>query len=352
MKKINRINQYLSITLLVFLGVFLLAAFSIYLRAILGAIILYVLFKPVMNWLLEKRKWKSSLAAVSILLTSFCLVIVPSLFIGYLLADKAGTMLENKQVYIDLVKRFAVFISSYIKIDLFSIENLQSIQGILASYFSGFLGEFLSTLANLAIMYFLLFYMLISSQKMEHIVFSYLPYNKENTRLFQKELEGQVFSNVLGAPLLAIIQGIFAIGCFWLVDLPDPVFWGMICGFFSFIPLVGTALVWAPAGLYLLTLGTYWQGIVVLIYGALVISNIDNVFRFVLQKKFADVHPVITVMGVIIGLNWFGIVGIIYGPLLISFFLIMVKIFRMEFLKNSVTLEESNDPTLSEKIQE
>jgi len=348
MKKIFRINQYLSISLLVILGIFLLMALSIYLRAILGAVILYVLFKPAMIWLTERRKWKHTISAVTLLIASFSLVIVPIFFIGYLLMDKATTMLENKQIYIDFLKGFESLVSGYIKIDLFSTENIQKLQGTVAEFASGFLGGFLSTLADLAIMYFLLFYMLINAKKLEKTVFFYMPYNKQNAHLFQKELEGQVLSNVLGAPLLAIIQGIFATVSFYFVGLPDPFFWGMMCGFFSFIPFVGTALVWLPAGLYLLTINNYWQGIVILVYGAVVISNIDNIFRFVLQKKFADVHPVITVIGVIIGLNWFGVVGIIYGPLLMSFFLIMVKIFRIQFLNPENNTEEMNVNTISD----
>ncbi len=104
-----------------------------------------------------------------------------------------------------------------------------------------------------------------------------------------------------------------------------------MCGFLSFIPFVGSALVWFPAGIILASSGAYWQGIAILIYGIVVIINVDNVFRFILQKKIADIHPLVTVFGVIIGLKWFGIPGIIFGPLLISYFLIMIKIYRAEY---------------------
>ena len=135
----------------------------------------------------------------------------------------------------------------------------------------------------------------------------------------------------MGAPLLAILQGICAGLGFWIFGLDEPWFWGVICGFMSFLPVVGTAMVWIPAGIYMLTANTSWQGSGILIYGAIVITNIDNVFRFWLQKKFADVHPLVTVLGVIIGLNWFGIPGIVFGPLLLSYFLLMVKIYKEEY---------------------
>jgi len=77
------------------------------------------------------------------------------------------------------------------------------------------------------------------------------------------------------------------------------------------------------------------QGSIILLCGFLIVSNIDNVFRFVLQKYFGDVHPIITVFGVIIGLDWFGLTGIIFGPVLISFFIILLKNYRKELLQRS-----------------
>ena len=102
---------------------------------------------------------------------------------------------------------------------------------------------------------------------------------------------------------------------------------------FSIIPLVGTAIIWAPVGLFLIASAETWQGVGLLVYSAAIITNIDNVFRFIIQKKFAEVHPIITVLGVIIGLNLFGLPGLIFGPLLISYFLIFIKMYQNEYLK-------------------
>ena len=110
-------------------------------------------------------------------------------------------------------------------------------------------------------------------------------------------------------------------------------FWGVICGFASVIPVVGTGLVWAPIAVYLLITDDTWQGVFVALWGLLVLGVIDNVIRFLLAKKMANVHPVVTVLGVIIGLKYFGVAGLIYGPLLISFFLILLKIYYREYSK-------------------
>jgi predicted PurR-regulated permease PerM len=117
-----------------------------------------------------------------------------------------------------------------------------------------------------------------------------------------------------------------------------------MCGIFSFIPFVGSALIWVPAAVLLLASGNTGYGIMLLAYGALVITNIDNVFRFILQKKFADVHPIITVLGVIFGVNFFGITGLIFGPLLISIFIILLKLFLEEnFSKDTKVLPSRSE---------
>ena len=104
-------------------------------------------------------------------------------------------------------------------------------------------------------------------------------------------------------------------------------------GFFSFVPFVGSALIWLPAAIFQYSTGEPWQAIGIVIYGIVVIGSVDNIFRFVFQKKFADVPPWITVFGVIIGFNLFGLVGLIFGPLMLSYLLIMFQIYKSEYLE-------------------
>jgi len=105
----------------------------------------------------------------------------------------------------------------------------------------------------------------------------------------------------------------------------------VITGFCALVPVIGTGLVWVPSAGYLLITGHTWQGIFVVLYGGIVLGSLDNVVRFVLAKKMADVHPVVTVLGVIIGLQYFGFLGLIFGPLLISYFIILLKIYYVEY---------------------
>ena len=97
------------------------------------------------------------------------------------------------------------------------------------------------------------------------------------------------------------------------------------------LPIVGAALAYVPLAIIFFVGGETWRGVAMLLFGFGIIGTVDNIFRFWLQKKIGDVHPLITVFGVILGLKLFGFVGLIFGPLLISVFILLIRIYRLEF---------------------
>jgi predicted PurR-regulated permease PerM len=163
---------------------------------------------------------------------------------------------------------------------------------------------------------------------LESALSQYLPFSKENITILNTELNKQIYSNAIGSPLLALIQGVVASICYSIFNVQDALFWGMISGVFSMIPFVGSALIWLPISIMMLVNGDYFNGTAILLAGVLVISTIDNLLRFVLQKKIADIHPLITLFGIISGLKLFGLAGVIFGPLLLSYFFILLKFYR------------------------
>ncbi|MES2835990.1 MAG: AI-2E family transporter [Bacteroidota bacterium] len=350
----NKLKQLAVLGIIVLLASFLLFSLSKFIVAGLGAVIFYIACRPLMNWFVTKGKLSRKLAAVVVMLISFLIILLPVFGLTYLLAKKINSVLNHTDIQATAIQ-LENYIVNVTGFDVFSEETIQKIQTFGANVLPGFLSETLSIFADIAIMYFVLFYLLSSignlGQKLNHI----LPFTQKSIDLFREELKSQTYSNVIGAPLLAMLQGIVAFIGFWFFGLKEPFFWGIMCGFFSFIPFVGSALIWFPAAMYQYSIGLHWQGTAILIYGSLVITNIDNVFRFMLQKKFADVHPLITIFGVIIGLEWFGIPGIIFGPLLISYFLILLQVYRTEYLtkkETTVEIEQSNLQQIKTKPNE
>ena len=327
----NKIQQIVALAGIVVLGVFLLVTLSGFIPAFLGAVVFYVICSPFVVFIMKKIKLKKGLSVAIVLILSFIVILIPVFSLTYLLISKVSMMFSSSHNFYAEIQNLNTYINAEYGVNILNPDNLIKIQTEITNFIPNVLSQTINILADIGIMYFILFYLLYIETPMEKSIVRFLPYRKENAHLFAKELVSQTYSNVIGAPLLAIIQGCFAILGFWIFGLNEPVFWGLMCGFLSVIPFVGSALIWFPAGIIMATSGAYWQGIAILIYGAVVIINVDNIFRFILQKKIADIHPLVTVFGVIIGLKWFGIPGIIFGPLLISYLLIMIKIYQTEY---------------------
>ena len=168
---------------------------------------------------------------------------------------------------------------------------------------------------------------------MEKYIYELLPFSDTNKKNVLKEINMIVRSNAIGIPLLAVIQGGIATLGYYLFDVPSALLFGFLTCFATVIPIVGTALVWFPLAAYLALSGDWTHAIGLLLYCGLIVTNIDNLIRFILQKKMADTHPLITIFGVVIGLSLFGFMGVIFGPLLLSIFILCVNIFKTQYLK-------------------
>ena len=111
--------------------------------------------------------------------------------------------------------------------------------------------------------------------------------------------------------------------------------WGFLTGVFAFFPIVGTMVVWVPLVIYLYSQGQTGQGMGLLLYSLVVTGNVDYLARITLMKRIGDVHPLVTVFGVIVGLNLFGFMGFIFGPLLFGYLVLLVRIYTFEFVNHS-----------------
>lgn len=325
-----KINEYFPLILICLFSVVLIFELYQFLNAFLGAIIMYVLLRPLQVRLTQRKNWKKGLAAITLMLLSFIIILVPIFGFSYLLISKMSVMFNESSFFFQTIDRLDAKFHDVFGRELMTADNLKAIQEKAGGLITTFLGGTLSILADILIMYFILYYLLINTGRIEKGLNKNIPMDNDDIQLLGDELKAQTYSNAIGAPLLAIVQGIFAWIGYLIFGIQDAFFWGMMTGFFSFIPFVGSALIWAPAAIFQFTYGAPWQGVGIILYGVLVIGTVDNIFRFVFQKQFADVHPAITVFGVIIGLQLFGVPGVIFGPLLLSWFLLLIKIYRKD----------------------
>ena len=177
---------------------------------------------------------------------------------------------------------------------------------------------------------------------MEDYLSSLIPMKNINKKETIDKINVMVKSNAIGIPMLALIQGLIAWVGYMFFGVPNAFLAAFLTGLCSIVPIVGTTVVWIPMAVYFAVMGLWGKAIGLLLFGTICISQSDNLFRFILQKKLADTHPLITISGVVIGLPLFGFIGIIFGPLLVSLFLLFIDMFRKEYLADPVSDREGD----------
>ena len=324
--------KYSLIVIILFIGIIIFRQITPFMGGLLGALTIYILVRGQMNHLVEKRKLKRSISALLITAETIFVFLIPLGLTVWMVVNKLQDINLDPQTYIAPLQQVAELIKEKTGYDVLGKDTLAFIVSILPRI-GQIIMESISSLAiNLFVMIFVFYFMLIGGKKMEAYVNDILPFSEANTQEVIHKINMIVRSNAIGIPLLAIIQGGVATIGYLLFGAPNILLLGFLTCFATIIPMVGTALVWFPVAAYLAISGDWFNAIGIAAYGAIVVSQSDNLIRFILQKKMADTHPLITIFGVVIGLPLFGFMGVIFGPLLLSLFFLFVDMFKKEYL--------------------
>lgn len=327
----HKINRYFFLAIIIVFGLMLLYSLIEFFTAFLASVMFYVLSKPIVEYLIKKKGWSKPLTAVFIIFTTLIIIMAPMTLFITMVYKKIAGFLENPDLIMQTLKNFDNQVADRFGVQLLSPSNMEKIQTTATNLMTAVLNNSLNFFSTITMMYFFLYFMIINVNRMEAAIVFYLPFPRQKIELFGHELVAQTFSNAVGVPLIAIAQGLTGYAAYKVINLPEAGFWAIITGFASIIPIVGCAIVWIPAAVYLMATSHVGQGFFIIGWGAIIMGSVDNVVRFLLAKRMADTHPVVTVLGVIMGLKFFQLPGLIFGPLLISYFLILLKIYYWEY---------------------
>lgn len=327
----DKLKQLVVISLIILLGILIIWQLYYFLPGFLGAIALYVCFRKYFFYLSIIRRKKKWLSATLIILIVIGCLILPVTGLIFLIIPKITYGLNHTDELIHHLNDLKAIIEKYIPSFKFTDEQIQQVVAKSTVVISAMFNATASVLANTLIALFFLYFMLMDGRKIEKRITNAMPLKDKNKETLWNETRNMILSNAVGIPLLIIGQCIVAIVGYWIFGVNQFIFWGVLTGIASIIPVVGCMVIYIPICIILIASGQVGMGIGLLIYSIIVISNIDNVLRFTLMKRIGDVHPVITVFGVILGLQIFGIMGLIFGPLLLAYFALLLKIYNREF---------------------
>jgi predicted PurR-regulated permease PerM len=340
------VRQLFILLIIISLGGLIFRELLPYISGILGAITFYVLLRGLMSWMLHKG-WNPTLSVTILMVASFILILVPVLGIILMLSSKVSSAIQNSEKVIEAAKAQLVQIETISGINLGDKIDSTAVTDWLSNNLQGLAGGTFEVFIAISIMYFLLYYMLLNQKKMTISMETYIPIDVENLKLIAKESAKKVKANAIGIPLVALFQGIISLIGYWIFGVPEAMFWFVITTIGSMIPFVGTAIGFIPVTLLLYYQGETASAIGVLLYGFVIVGSSDNIVRLLVLKKMANEHPLITLIGVIIGVPLFGFIGLIFGPLLLSLFLLAVVIYKKEYGE----FESKKEKKLNESIK-
>ena len=324
--------RYSLIAIIIVLGIVLFQQITPFLGGLLGALTIYILVRKQMIRHTTKRKMKRSTAALLITTEAVFFFLIPISLVVWMLVDKLQNLNLDPQSIIAPIEEIAGIIKSKTGYDVLGSDTTSFIVSALPRIGQAVMGGISSFVVNLFVLVFVLYFMLIGGIKMEAYVNAILPFNATNTEHVIHEINMIVRSNAIGIPLLAVIQGGVAMIGYFIFGAPNALLLGFLTCFATVIPMVGTGLIWFPVAVYMALTGDWPNAIGLAAYGGIIVSQLDNLIRFILQKKMTDTHPLITIFGVVIGLSLFGFMGVIFGPLLLSLFFLFVDMFKREYL--------------------
>jgi len=308
-----------------------------------AAAILGYLLLPVYDWL---GKRLSSPGARAALLVAAVLIVLalPVLLVVVQVADDVPRAFESADLgkAIEKINAHAdALFGRHIPAEKLA-AYLASVREAILSATPRLLGAVGSTALSLFIMIYTLYYVLLDGRTVWRNLLAILPLEDEVKPLLTEDLRQTVTGVLYGQLVTAAAQAALAAIGYLIFHIPHVLFWTFLTLLVSMIPIAGSALIWAPLAISRLAAGDKFGGIGLLIYGAVLVMNIDNVIRPRLIAGRTRLHPVTALLGVVGGVQLFGVIGFVLGPVLLSLVVAMLRFHR------AVTLRPSQASAISE----
>lgn len=331
----NRIRQIVLLLVIAFLAFLIIRELYVFLPGLMGALTFYILGRERFFRLTEVRGWKAGPTALLLIFVFLVIIAGPIYYAVVLVSPKISNLFSHTDELMVGLEALSLKVKQLTGEALLSPKNISALQSNLADFIPTFLNSSAMILSNLLVMFFVLYFMLTGGRIMEHAIRQFVPLQHDSILALAQETKHMVKANSIGIPLISLIQGITAWLGYLIFGLEDAVMWGFLTGVFAFFPIVGTMMIWVPLVVYLFSVGMHVPATGLMVYSLLVTGNVDYLARVTLMKKIGNVHPLITVLGVIVGLKLFGFMGFIFGPLIFSYTIILIKIYGHEFVDPS-----------------
>lgn len=331
------IRQFVLIVIILLLISIIFWELKIFLPSFLGAYTLYILLRKPHFYLTVKRKWSPIWSTMSMIMITLIVLVIPAWAIVKVISSRIQAYLQSSKEIFSYLEQFSKDLENRLGFDIISDDSIVMGRDWLVQEGGSFLSATLNSIAILLIMYFLLYYLMMNSKTIERRLTGLLPLDQKVSEQLKKHLNSMVFSNAVGVPLVALVQSLVAMAGYLIAGVSEPFLWTFMTFIASFIPIIGSMIIYLPLSIVLLYNGNESYGVFLFLYCFILVGSVDNVFRFWLQDKIGNTHPLITIFGVIIGIKLFGFLGLIFGPILISSLILLIDLYAKQYTQTNAT---------------
>ena len=314
--------------LLAVLGVGIAVAVSPFAAGLLGALVLHVAIAPVYRWVsgyVPRR-----VAALIVVVATAALFLLPVVWLVAIAIEQAPAAISQFQHSAGLARLASLRVGN-VDVGTRIVQAASQLVSWASAHAFRAIGSALHATINVVVALFGLYFLLLSGSRAWRQVASYLPFSPAGADVLADRFRHVTEATLLGTALTATLQGaVVALG-FAVTGLPDVWFWGLVTAAVSVLPVFGSGLVWGPGVIALAVQGRYGASVVLLITGAVVASNVDNVMRPLVNRRVSNLHPMTTLVGAFAGVRVLGLPGILLGPLAITYFLELVRLYGKEY---------------------
>ena len=267
-------RQLLYIGILITIGLVIFTQLQFFVGSFLGAITMYVVLRTVLFRLTERWNWKPWVASLMLVLATTLLLSGLGFLIFEVIASEIPNVDTSKivDVFNELLRRanhllgFAIVPENIIKGSGGTITKMASM----------LLNTTYSFAANVFMMLVILYFMLLHARTMERSANRYLPFRGHSQQVIRSEVKSIIFSNAVGIPLVMFAQAAASFLVYWALGVNNAVFWAFVTAVCGLIPMVGTAIVTVPMGVYMIFDDSVWMGIIMIACGILIVAKVDN----------------------------------------------------------------------------
>ncbi len=342
--RFKKLQQTMFLGLLVFISVAFLYVINDFIMPIFWAVVLAIIFIPLHRRLVAVVKLPALSSALTMIII-LLITILPLFIVGSLVLKESVSLYQHisaadsqGNVTVDLFDTFgqaATYLERFGVSETEARERMTAYAGAATNWLTNQAVALGSKTFSITLQFFLmlyvLFFMLKDGAKIKKRLIEILPLGDRREKKLFAKFTSTTRAVVKGTLIVGIVQGAIGAVLFSIAGINGAILWGVLMTIVSVVPAVGTVVVWLPAGLLLLFTGSVWQGMLILIGGALIISLIDNILRPILVGKDTKMPDVLVLVSTLGGLSVFGITGFVIGPIVAGFFMSMWEMFEEEY---------------------